>query len=316
MKKFYKAVLAVWGLLMIPAMINEIIAKLLERRPAVWYNGKYYRWRHGYVHYRVKGKGAPLLLVHGITPGESAAEWDMAAKKLSGSFRVYAIDLLGYGRSDKPRTSYSAYLQITLINDFIKDVIGEPVYLAAASGGADYAVMAYSFCPENFKKLVLVSPVGIGWECYPRWQDLWKLWLIETPIIGKFMYNMLTSRRVIKRYLKKDCFWHSRLVNNELVEKFYFAAHKGRSEGFFCSAKYFSKYLNVDLTGRFRDIKIPAMIVWGQQNRENPIERFSYIEEENDNIGLAVFEYGRIMPHAEYPGSFAGICLRFFEGNE
>ena len=67
---------------------------------------RYYRWRGGDLAYAVAGEGEPLLLVHGIYAGASSFEFRKNFGELSRSFRVYALDLLGCGLSERPRRRY------------------------------------------------------------------------------------------------------------------------------------------------------------------------------------------------------------------
>lgn len=57
------------------------------------------------LHYEEYGKGAPVLLVHGL--GSSTRDWEYQIPELAAHYRVVAIDIRGHGRSDKPRERYS-----------------------------------------------------------------------------------------------------------------------------------------------------------------------------------------------------------------
>src|SRR5215213_10536391 len=67
---------------------------------------RYYRWRGGDLAYAVAGEGEPLLLVHGMYAGASSFEFRKNFGELSRDFRVYALDLLGCGLSERPRRRY------------------------------------------------------------------------------------------------------------------------------------------------------------------------------------------------------------------
>src|ERR1700692_1110808 len=87
-----------------------------------------YPWKYGDMFYEVKGNrnAKPLLLVHGFGPGASSYEWRKNVDVLAENFRVFIIDLLGYGLSDRPTADYNAETFADLINDFIKEVVGKP----------------------------------------------------------------------------------------------------------------------------------------------------------------------------------------------
>ena len=79
-----------------------------------------YKWRLGNIHYTKTGTGKPILLVHDLAPASSGFEWKNLVGKLSETYTVYTIDLLGFGRSEKPNLTYTNYLYVQLISDFYK----------------------------------------------------------------------------------------------------------------------------------------------------------------------------------------------------
>ena len=62
----------------------------------------YYEWRFGKIYYRKKGHGTPVLLIHDLNVYSSAYEWNKVIDELAKTHTVYAVDLLGCGRSEKP----------------------------------------------------------------------------------------------------------------------------------------------------------------------------------------------------------------------
>lgn len=117
-----------------------------------------YSWRYGSIHYTARGEGEPVLLVHGTTSGQSADSWQGLTHRLSKKYRVYALDLLGFGRSDVPAVSYSAYLYATLIRDFIDHVIQQDTIVVARGQSAAFAVKACVIAPARVKKLICLNP--------------------------------------------------------------------------------------------------------------------------------------------------------------
>src|SRR6185437_518955 len=66
-----------------------------------------FRTIHGYKRaFRIAGEGPAILLIHGI--GDNSTTWTGIHAKLAQRFTVIAPDLLGHGKSDKPRADYSA----------------------------------------------------------------------------------------------------------------------------------------------------------------------------------------------------------------
>jgi pimeloyl-ACP methyl ester carboxylesterase len=166
----------------------------------------YYEWKFGKtefkIHYRyVAGMDnamPPVLLVHGTDEGASHADFERQIAELSAVRDVYTIDLLGYGFSDKPAVSYSAYLYATLINAFVRDVINEQTDVMAYGMGGNLALCARAFEPAMYGKLTLYSPIVSDTENNPFLAHV-----LALPIVGTLIYNIKNSLSALgqKRYL-------------------------------------------------------------------------------------------------------------------
>ena len=107
-------------------------------------SAKFFPWKHGRIFYKESGlehSSVPIVFVHGVGAGASSFQWRKNFDPLSQNFRVYALDLLGFGFSDKPAAvPYSADLYVELISDFIRDVVGGRANVIASSLSASYVV--------------------------------------------------------------------------------------------------------------------------------------------------------------------------------
>ena len=102
---------------------NEYIMKLATSKELLKKDdGKFYSFKYGNVYYKVSGEGKPVLLIHDINECSSGVEWTYLEKELSKTNKVYTIDLLGCGRSDKAKLTYNSFLYVQLITEFIRDV--------------------------------------------------------------------------------------------------------------------------------------------------------------------------------------------------
>ncbi|NJM78122.1 MAG: alpha/beta fold hydrolase, partial [Acaryochloridaceae cyanobacterium RU_4_10] len=91
-----------------------------------------WEWRGFNVCYTVLGEGKPLLLIHGF--GATHAHWRKNIPALAEQgYRVYAIDLLGFGASEKPALDYSLELWETLVRDFWHSQINQPAIVVGNS---------------------------------------------------------------------------------------------------------------------------------------------------------------------------------------
>jgi pimeloyl-ACP methyl ester carboxylesterase len=119
-----------------------------------------YRTIHGYRRaFRVAGSGPPILLIHGI--GDNSTTWTTVQTKLAQRFTVIAPDLLGHGKSDKPRADYSVAAYANGMRDLLSVLDIERVTVVGHSLGGGVAMQfAYQF-PQLVDRLILVGAGGV-----------------------------------------------------------------------------------------------------------------------------------------------------------
>src|SRR5947209_7437897 len=122
-----------------------------------------YKWTYGQVYYQIMGSetAPPLVLVH--APGIGASSYEMRGimNELSQYYRVYALDLLGFGLSDAPTISYTADTYVALLTDFLTAVVGRPAILLASGLSCQYCTAVAGTHPNLCSGLVLLSPLSL-----------------------------------------------------------------------------------------------------------------------------------------------------------
>eukprot|EP00741_Cyanophora_paradoxa_P021773 tig00000241_g21016.t1 len=115
-----------------------------------------WKWRGHTVNYATAGCGKPIVLIHGF--GASVAHWKKNIPVLAEhGYKVYALDLLGFGDSDKADVEYSIDLWKEMTLDFIDEFVHEPCVVAGNSiGGLITCAVSYA-APEKVKASVLVQ---------------------------------------------------------------------------------------------------------------------------------------------------------------
>ncbi|MGC9292355.1 MAG: alpha/beta fold hydrolase [Acidobacteriaceae bacterium] len=112
------------------------------------------------VHYFVGGEGTPLLLVHGL--GARAEDWAPVMPTFArAGFRVYAIDLLGCGRTDHPDIAYSIQQQVEMVHQFLGVVQVQQADVAGWSMGGWIAQKLAEEDPQQVQRLVLYDSAGL-----------------------------------------------------------------------------------------------------------------------------------------------------------
>ncbi|KAM3259227.1 hypothetical protein ACQJBY_050792 [Aegilops geniculata] len=121
---------------------------------------KFWRWKGYLIQYTSVGyEGPAVLLVHGF--GASLQHFrDNISNIADKGHRVWAITLLGFGKSEKPNVDYSELLWSELLRDFIVDVVREPVHLVGNSIGGYICAIAAGLWPSLANSLVLLNSAG------------------------------------------------------------------------------------------------------------------------------------------------------------
>lgn len=274
----------------------------------------FYSWKFGKIHYRVQGYGPPLLLIHGIGVGASSYEWRKNVPYFSKYFRVYTIDLLGFGQSSKPKITYTAFLYVQLIHDFIRDVIKEPASVIANSQGASFATMAASYSPSLFRKLVLISPTGIKkQESYPTLKTKLIKIMIEMPIIGTSFYQIISSKPYIFYFMKRYLYKSFTLISSSLLNNYSGAAHLNGPSSRYPIASFMGGYMNVNVKNALNQLTSDILIIWGKENELVPpslLDEWLLIK---PSISSYIFNKSKSMPHEEETLHFNETCISFLE---
>lgn len=268
-----------------------------------------FEWRGHRVAYSRLGAGRPLLLVHGIHAGAWAVEWRALAPRLAASHTVYALDLLGFGRSDRPAIRYAASLFQQLVADFVGRVIGEPTVLVAASLSATHAILLAARDAERIPAVVLSVPTGLAQlrDAPTVTADALRL-LLETPVVGTAMYNALVTKPAI-RHVLAPLFARPELVPDDLVASYHASAHRPGAKH--ALAALVSGQLNADVRPALRRLLQPALVLWGAQARQAPVEQAHGFRVLKPDLRLAVLPRCGDLPHLEQPAEAAALIEAF-----
>ncbi len=269
-----------------------------------------FRWRGRELAYSVAGEGEPLLLVHGVYAGASSVEFRENFGELSRSFRVYALDLLGCGLSEKPRRRYGPEDVASQVEDFVREEVGEGVHIVASSLTAALVVPAAVRSPKLFKKLVLICPTGYGTLDRPSGLlgDA-VLGLFEAPILGDTLYHGLVSRAGIRYYLEKMAYHDPELVTDRVVEDYYRAGHGPGARHF--PASFVAGKLNLGIPDLWPRVPHKSLVCWGQEAETVPVSDQSNFTRNNPRAEPRVFREAALLPHVERAGRFNEEVRKF-----
>lgn len=270
----------------------------------------FFPWKHGRVFYKASGlnnAGPPLVFVHGIGAGASSFMWRKNFDDLALDFPVYALDLLGFGFSDKPATaSYSADLYVDLITDFIREVAGYPANIVASSLGAAYAIRVADEHPELVSSMILNAATGSDTlNRRPGMAGAAFYGLLQSPVLGTSFYNVMASERSIRDYARDNLFYDHKRVTDRFVINLYATSHQQGAQH--AIAAFLSGYLNTDTRAPFARLTQPTVLVWGKQDPTLPVDQGESLLKLNPRARSEVFDYCRMMPEQEHPEKFNAL---------
>jgi len=236
--------------------------------------------------YSEGGKGEPVLLLHGF--GASADNWNRFAARLIKHYRVIAPDLPGWGQSTRiDSVSYAYPQQVERLHQFLGSLGLRRMHLVGHSMGGFLASAYAARYPEQVITLGLIAPHGVA-EPQPSELALSVAagdnWLVATSVPE---FDRLLNKVFAKRpYLPKSVF---RLL----------AAHAIRGNA--KSARIFAEMqINEPrLIERLEQIKVPALIIWGDQDRVLHVSCAEVFRQGIKNSELLVLPGAGHMPPVE-----------------
>lgn len=294
------------------ALINKYIKiKATSKNRLEQPNPNCYKWRLGNIFYTKAGSGSPLLLVHDLDYLSSGCEWEKLIPILSENYTVYTLDLLGCGRSEKPNLTYTNFLYVQLISDFIKSEIGQRTSVIASGDSSSVITMACGYDPELFEKIMLVNPESyLSCRQIPGKQaKLYKL-ILDIPVLGTMLYNIAASKKEIKEKFKEKYFYNPYGVKEDMSEKYCEASHLGANpKAIYSSIR--CNYTKCNITRSFEKIDNSIYIIGGAAEAEIHTIIKEYADH-NPAIEFSIIPCTRHLPQLEKPEEVAKIAGIFF----
>lgn len=267
----------------------------------------YWTWRGYRIHYVQQGQHGPsLLLVHGF--GASTAHWRKNIQELSQKYRVWAIDMLGFGDSEKPKLTYSGELWRDQLKDFCQQVIQEPVFIAGNSLGG-YAALCFAVdYPDLARGLILINCAGPFSEdpqvVAPDWQrQLASLrrQLFQLPFVidisSFFLFTYMRQRSMIRKTLL-NVYKDPTAVTDHLVEEIYRPALDPGALSVF--AAVFKSPPGRKLDKLLQALKRPLLLLWGTADPWMTSSKAEQFRAYYPSADLELIDAGHC-PHDERP---------------
>jgi len=249
------------------------------------------------IFYVVKGEGEPLLLVHGY--GAGFWVWEKQIDILSHSYRVYALDLLGHGFSDRPKIDYTPETYIHFLRDFMDRVGIESATLIGNSMGGGIAWAMAALFPERVKRLILINCVPPDVLEQVRNESFRMLAAVKDIPLLSYLVIASRNKNSIKAILQ-ECVSDIRLITPEIVIRQY---QLSRIKG--TTWVLYSTLQNGKDTSKMGDyfsrIHHPTLLIWGEKDLIFPLYVGENLRQAIKGSKLFVIEKSGHIPMWETP---------------
>lgn len=257
------------------------------------------------LHYQEKGAGTPLVLIHGYT--SSTYSWKDVFEPLSQNFRVIAVDLKGFGFSEKRDGDYTRRAQAVLVAHLLDDLKIERAWLCGNSMGGEVALNVALQNPHLVAGLILIDSAGVtvsgGGSLAPAY--------VRTPFVGRALTALaLTSDKLVREGLEKS-FYDDAKITDERVA--YYWRPLQTSGGQLAALRARTQAGEFPVEQDLSRINAPTLIIWGANDEVIPLEAGRKMNSLIKDSKLVVFEKCGHLPQEEMPERVSDEVMSFIE---
>jgi pimeloyl-ACP methyl ester carboxylesterase len=245
------------------------------------------------VNYISEGEGKDLIVLHGW--GCNIDTVMPIVNILKEKYRVHAIDLPGFGKSQEPEVVMSSFDYVEIVRGFMNKLDIKKATFVGHSFGGKLSIIMGSKYPTQVEKLVLIDSAGL------------------IPKRGLKYYTKVYSFKTLRFLYKKLFFW---MADEKKMERFY---KKFGSDDYQDSSGIMRKILvtvvNENLKPLLKEIKASTLIIWGDMDMDTPLYMAKTMESEIPDCGLVVLEGTGHYSYLDDYHKF-GLILKAFLGGE
>ena len=263
------------------------------------------------LHYKIYGAGDPVLCIHGF--GASLFSWRNFVDPLSQNYQLILIDLKGAGNSPKPLDAhYSTQDHADLIYKFILDHDLNNLTLVGNSFGGALSlllsIMLLEKEPGRLRALVLIDP-----GAYKQYLPLY-VKIIGVPIIGALAIYLIPAWCMARSILKLAYYDPKKITVEEIAAYAAPIASPGGKHALLETGKQIIPPNIDELVAKYKDINVPTLIIWGQQDKIISPEAGKLLVKAIPNSTLEWIDQCGHVPQEERPEATVPLVLGFLQG--
>lgn len=254
------------------------------------------------------GSGTPVVLVHGIGGGSSIFQYRKNAAALADAgYRVYALDLLGFGRSSRPAVRYTQDLLVGQLVSFL-ETLPESAAVVANGLSAAYAVRIAVERPELINKLVLITPTGYGRLSRPQNEERIAGFEQFRGFLGELLNTFLLEPSTQRLFLL-DAYAGPDSLTPEVLESYDDNLRVENARWVIFS--FVSGNLDQSVRVFWPQVTQPTLVLWGDEATNTPIGDAQDFIEARPETTLLPVRGTKLLPNEDRPKIFNRIVLRF-----
>ncbi len=250
--------------------------------------GRIDRKHGGELYYSIAGPddAPPLVLLHDFYVGASNYEYRRLFPRLTGSYRVYAPDWLGWGMSERPAVAYTGEFYAGVLRGFLRDVVARPAFVVAHGRAAGIAIRAASDAPDLFLRLALVAPT-LDLEATPTpTARQAAARLAQRFWMGGVPYAALSARSALRWQVARRAGGDAGDVSRETVNHLYASSHQFGGEH--AVSALLSGELDLPVGNAFALLETPILVIVGERDARHPLDAMRELATLNPDATLEV----------------------------
>lgn len=267
------------------------------------------------------GTGKPLVLIHGF--GASLGHWRKNIPVLAeAGYRVFALDLLGFGGSDKPALDYTLELWQQQVKDFWDAHIAEPTVFVGNSIGALLSLIVVTEYPEIATGGILINCAG-GLNHRPGEFNLPMrvvmggfTKLVSSKITGPILFNLIRQKSRIRRTLTQ-VYRDSEAITEELVDLLYTPSCDPGAQQVFASV--LTAPAGPSPVELLPKVKHPLLVIWGEDDPWTPIAGAAIYQQQREDgpdVEFVGIPNAGHCPHDEKPDAVNGLIVKWLNEHQ
>lgn len=258
--------------------------------------------------------GSPVVLLHGAGLDSATLSWGEVIGPLAVHHRLFAPDLPGYGKSERPATQYTIDFYVTVLKHVLEILHLDQVSLVGLSMGGAIALALALDTPSLVEKLVLVDAFGIQDRVAAhRLSYLF----VHLPFLNAASYWLMgRSRFLVRQSLLAALIYNPACLSEELVEQVYQAASEHGAGRAFISlqrSEVLWSGLRSNFTARLHEIAVPTLLVHGAQDQLVPLAYAKRACTLISHSHLHIMQECKHWPQREKPEEFRRVVGNFLD---